>query len=106
MAPSCAAVFVRIKDADHSRQSGLLLPEMKASELPASLILPTLPFKEGHILWLDEGTGETEVRLTRRLETSGAFARYQYAYLDEQNRDSDNEDQSDGSDFDNIWSML
>ncbi|OOZ35163.1 hypothetical protein [Solemya velesiana gill symbiont] len=104
MAPSSAPAYVRIKGSDHSRECGLLLPELKASELPASLILATLPFRVGHVLLLDEGMGEQEVRLTRLLDSSGAFARFQFVYLED--KEAKSEEQTEESDFDNIWSML
>ncbi|MET0094106.1 MAG: hypothetical protein ABW120_11255 [Sedimenticola sp.] len=106
MAPSCAPIYARIKDAEHGRQCGLLLPELKDSELPESLILPTLPFKVGQTLHLDEGRGENDVRLTRLLESTGAFARFQFTYLEGQGRSTKEEEKGGEDDFDNIWSML
>lgn len=106
IAPSSTAVqvFIEDKDSYSSTQKGLLLPELVASGRPASLIIPTLPFKVGNTLRIIDGDREQEIRLTRLLESTGAFAQFQFIYQgnDDKGKHNDGSDE----DFDNIWSAI
>lgn len=109
VAPNATAVLVHdLEDnspASHP-QKCLLLPELKASELPASLILPTLPFKAGDLIMIDRAGIERKAKLTQLVETTGAFARFHFNYLDPRANDGDDQLNADPADFDNIWSVL
>ncbi len=60
---------------------GLLLPEGKDSKQHATLILPTLPFRPGSLISIDDGRDEMKARLSSLLETSGAFSHFSFSYL-------------------------
>ncbi len=86
ISPSAAPVSARLSDAsDHTQppREGLLLPELKTSNRPATLILPAIPFKTGDQLSIDDGSRERQVRLTRLLESTGSFAHFQFDQLDD-----------------------
>lgn len=103
IAPNATAVLVHDLEANNPAshaQKCLLLPELKASELPASLILPTLPFKAGDLVMIEREGHERKAKLTQLVETTGAFARFHFNYLDARPGDGD------PADFDNIWPML
>ncbi len=106
IAPSSRPVSVRPMDVDSGQppQKGLLLPELKAAGQPSCLLLPILPFKVGHELWLEDDSGERQIRLTRLLESSGAFSRFEYSYTS--SKSSGNNRGDDETDFDTIWSTL
>jgi hypothetical protein len=63
---------------DHSC---LELPGVKAADQPPSLLTPPLAYQPGDTVTLDEGGRRVEVQLTRLLENTGNFARFQYSAL-------------------------
>lgn len=58
----------------------LLVPESKAAERPASLVTPLMPFKVHSSLRVRHEDDERTIRLVRLLETTGAFAQFQFEY--------------------------
>lgn len=109
IAPNATAVLVHHLEGNNPAshpQKCLLLPELKASELPPSLILPTLPFKVGDLIMVDRAGVERKAKLTHLVETTGAFAQFHYTYLDPQLNDGDDLQNNDEADFDNIWPVL
>lgn len=58
----------------------LLVPEVISAHRPASLVAPVLRFKVGLSLRVRQGERERKVRLVRLLESTGAFAQYQFEY--------------------------
>ncbi len=58
----------------------LLLPEQTTSEQPDSLIVHALPYRVNDSVWIDDGRVKRRARLTRLLESTGAFSRFQYTY--------------------------
>ncbi len=107
IAPSVTAVLIHHLEGDdpasHAHKC-LLLPELRASGQSASLILPTLPFKTGDLVMINEANSERKARLTHLIETTGAFAQFHFIYLDAQSGGGRGID--DEADFDNIWPML
>jgi hypothetical protein len=82
------------------------LPELAASDQPACLILPTLPFKTGDLVMIvNEEGAERKARLTQLLETTGAFAQFHFSYPAAQTGNGDDL-ADDDTDFDTIWPML
>ncbi|MCW8943294.1 MAG: hypothetical protein OQL27_00900 [Sedimenticola sp.] len=109
ISPNASAVLIDLLNSENpssAPQKGLLLPEMKSSQRPASLILPTLPFKVEDGIMIRSGNGKRKAKLTRLLETTGAFAHFQFSYLTSQPGDEDTKEENHGSDFDTIWSTL
>ncbi len=109
IAPNSLAIQVRPagkSDYNKIQQGGLLLPELKAAGQPATLVIPTLPFKVGNTLWIDDSVGHQMVRLTRLLESTGAFSQFQFIYLHDQSEKEAERDDGEKEDFDNIWSMI
>jgi len=83
---------------------GLLLPEVRSSGQPATLILPTLPFRSGSLVMINDGREERKATLGRLLESTGAFAHFEFRY---QARPGGGDSQHhDSEDFDNFGSML
>lgn len=109
ISPNASAVDVDQLNSDNPSaipQKGLLLPELKSSEKPASLILPTLPFKVEDAIMIRSGNTRQKGKLTRLLETTGAFAHFQFTYLHPQPGDETKQRETNDDDFENIWSEL
>ncbi len=59
----------------------LILPEQTVSEQPKSLIVHALPYRVNDAVWIERKDAKKKARLTRLLESTGAFSRFQYTYL-------------------------
>lgn len=92
---------VEIADRPHK---GLLLPQPGNPEQTATLVLPTLPFKKGSLVMINNGQGEHKATLTSLLESTGAFAHFEFRY--QKQRQNGGDPHADSDDFDNVWSML
>ena len=82
-------------------QHCLLLPELKASCSPASLMCPALGFQVGDIAKLKDGDRESRIRVTRRLEEAGAYTRFLFAPVEKEEKRGPSD-----SEFDSIRSEL
>jgi hypothetical protein len=81
LSPGATAVWAYICEDDvhpSNKLQGILLPEIKAIKQPASLLLPSLPFRTGCISTLENRDKEEAIVLTRQLENTGAFAQYNF----------------------------
>lgn len=108
VSPNATAVEVDQLNSENPSgipQKGLLLPELKSSGRPVSMILPTLPFKVDDIVMVKSGSSKRKAKLIRLLETTGAFSHFQFNYLNLLPGEENKQKNSD-EDFDNIWSML
>ena len=82
LSPGARPVWARICRDDVSttiRMKGILLPELKSIKQPASLVLPSLPFRVGCISSLEYGGHKETIVLTRQLENTGIFGQYHFA---------------------------
>jgi len=82
LSPGATAVWACICEDDvhpSNKLQGILLPEIRAINQPASLLLPSLPFRTGCISTLQNGDRKESIILTRQLENTGAFAQYNFA---------------------------
>ncbi len=107
LSPSSSAVLIRRTSKEYRSEQAhkaILLPELTTSGQPTSLIVPSIPFNLGDIIWMEEGTIKQQIRLTRMLETTGAFAQFQFVPLVTENELSDDLDED--TDFESIWSTL
>ena len=81
LSSGATAVWASICEGDvhpGNKLQGILLPEIKAIKQPASLLLPSLPFRTGCISKLENRDKKETVILTRQLENTGAFAQYNF----------------------------
>lgn len=109
VSPNASAIEVDLLNSENPSgvpQKGLLLPELKSSERPASMILPTQPFKVDDVVMIKSGQNKRKAKLIRLLETTGAFTHFQFNYLNLLPGETDKPKNSDDDDFNNIWSML
>jgi len=61
--------------------SCLSLPEIKAIKQPATLLTPSLHYKVGDALILNDHGKMMNVQLTRLIENTGNYSRFQYAHV-------------------------
>ncbi|MGD8874594.1 MAG: hypothetical protein PVH38_05540, partial [Gammaproteobacteria bacterium] len=81
LSPGATAVWAYLCEDDvhaSNRLQGILLPEIKAIRQPASLLLPSLPFRTGCRSILENRGKKEAIILTRQLENTGAFAQYNF----------------------------
>ena len=84
LSPGATAVWARpCKDGINTgdKIQGILLPEIKAIKVQASLLLPSMPFRtDGSTTFEYNGNKET-VKLTHQLENTGSFTQYHFTPL-------------------------
>jgi len=105
LAPNASTIQSRLmKGAVSKKQeySCLSLPEMKIIQQPASLLTPSMHYKVGDALILNDHGKMMNVQLTRLLENTGNYSRFQYAPLNTREAhdfEKDIEQQTNGWDF-------
>ncbi|MDD1003329.1 molecular chaperone [Pseudomonas sp. TNT2022 ID642] len=99
-AQPCGLQLVRARD-DHSQYlRGLLLPEISAIDLPATLLAPRLPFQEGSKVLINTHGEEQRAGLDRRVASTHSFNQFAYRSLDTARNGGSEED------FDSLWKSL
>jgi hypothetical protein len=81
LSPGARAIWARpcregVNTGD--KMQGILLPEIKAIKIEASLLLPSLLFRTGSMATIEDGDQTTTVSLTRQLENTGRFSQYHF----------------------------
>jgi hypothetical protein len=79
LAPGASAIEAtncNEKSSVENRMNGILLPEIKALNQPATLLLPSLPFHVGCMITLLQNKNEERIKLTQQLENTGCFAQF------------------------------
>ena len=76
-----------------------------ASDSQASLVLSAMSLQTGVDLWLSTGGKEQKIRLTKLLEFSSAFVRYQFEFAETADDGNGNTNGTNGE-FDDLWSSL
>ncbi|MCB1752686.1 MAG: hypothetical protein KDI74_13275 [Gammaproteobacteria bacterium] len=86
----------------------ILLPDNQSTGKLPTLLTPALPFNSGDRVILNNGGSESEVILSRLMESTGAFSQFQYKSIKEgsQERSKDSRDRDPDSDFDSIWTTI
>jgi hypothetical protein len=82
LAPGAKAIRAAIcneKSSEGNKMNGFLLPEIRALNQPATLLLPSLPFRAGCTTTLQQETNEERIKLTQQLENTGCFAQFLFA---------------------------
>ncbi|EZP28614.1 molecular chaperone [Pseudomonas sp. RIT288] len=99
-AEPCGLQLVRSRD-DHSHYlRGLLLPEISAIDVPATLLAPRLPFQEGNKVLINTHGEEHRAGLDRRVASTHSFNQFAYRSLEAARNGGSEED------FDSLWKSL
>ncbi|WP_409315611.1 molecular chaperone [Pseudomonas sp. KCJK9016] len=96
----CGLQLVRSRDEHSHYLRGLLLPEISAIDLPATLLAPRLPFQEGSKVLINTLGEEHRAGLDRRVASTHSFNQFAYRSL-EAAQDGGSEE-----DFDSLWKSL
>ena len=100
LAPAVQPVEVEVDD---EYQACLLLPEAGSIESHSSTLISSPDaFPSKSTLMIDDKQRRRPIKLTRLLESTGAFSRYKFTYLDQ----PDDEADDDPASYENIWSTL
>ncbi|UVL84511.1 molecular chaperone [Pseudomonas sp. B21-028] len=102
-AQPCGVQLVREKSEPSHYLRGLLLPEISAIELPATMIAPRLPFQEGQQVLINTNGQELRAGLDRRVTSTHSFN--QFAYHQEDTGPAGGGGDQEG-DFDSLWKSL
>lgn len=104
-AEPCGLQLVRSRD-DHSQYlRGLLLPEISAIDLPATLLAPRLPFQEGNKVLINTNGQERRAGLDRRVASTNSFNQFAYRSLEASRNDNAAESGVE-EEFDSLWKSL
>jgi hypothetical protein len=97
----------RGRNEDYTR--GLLLPEIASLQQPATLLLPSPPFKPGDTAIVNCHGRDVRVRLTKLVENTGSFAQFQFTSLGEVSQPQVKKPARaapKSTDFDDVWELL
>jgi hypothetical protein len=84
LSPGATAVWARpCKDGINTgdKIQGILLPEIKAIKVQASLLLPSMPFRTDCSTTFEYNGNKETVKLTHQLENTGSFTQYHFTPL-------------------------
>ncbi|MGV8916418.1 MAG: molecular chaperone [Pseudomonas sp.] len=103
-AQPCGLQLVRAEpNAPYLR--GLLLPEVRAIDQPATLLAPRLPFQEGHKVKINASGEERNAGLGKRRTGTGSFNQFEYQTIDAP-RQPESTGTATDSEFDSLWTLL
>jgi len=80
ISPSVTAITVKA-DASADEGEGLLLPELKALKQPASIVVPRDAYTLGETLQLIHDSTITKALITKLVERTATFERFQYSLI-------------------------
>lgn len=114
LSPGAVAVGARPYPAisqDPHFSRALLLPEIRALQQPATLLLTAPPFRVGASAIINSHGREVKVKLHKMVENTGSFAQFQFVTLEETERAAKNPFQEEqetisASDLDEVWELL
>jgi len=108
-AQPCGLQLVRNSEETSQYLRALLLPEISAIGVPATLLAPRLPFQEGHKVMINTNGEERRAGLNNRKASTGSFNQFEYR-LFEQPVAVRNEATAGGAgaeeDFGSLWKTL
>lgn len=83
----------------------LLLPEVRVTEQPATILAPRLPFQEGNSVNINIAGEERGGVLNKRRASSGSYNQFEYQTFDAPKQTSADQPKPD-QEFDSLWSSL
>jgi len=106
---SSEAITARKKDTSDtpmSTEKCILLPDNRSTGKTSTLVTPALPFNTGDTVILGDTDVEQEVRLTRLMESTGAFSQFQFRIIKERSQKDSENNREQNANFDSIWSAI
>lgn len=109
-AQPCGLQLIRGDEPQSEYLRGLVLPEIRAIDIPATLLAPRLPFQEGHKVVLNTNGEEHRAGLLKRLATTGSFNQFEYRFAEQAapviSRHAVSDTPGREEDFDSLWRDL
>lgn len=109
-AQPCGVQWVRANEPNSEFLRGLLLPEIRAIDVPATLLAPRLPFQEGHKVVINTLGEEHPASLGKRVTATGSFNQFEYSAHDHPNEppiiQPGAEEAAPEENFDSLWRDL
>jgi hypothetical protein len=89
----------------------LLLPEIRALEQPATLLLTSPPFRTGGTAIVNSHGRDVKVKLHKMVENTGSFAQFQFVTLTDNSSPAKNPFQEEqeptpAAELDEVWDLL
>lgn len=105
-AQPCGLQLVRVSEQNSQFLRGLLLPEIRAIDIPASLLAPRMPFQEGNKVIINNQGEEQPAGLGARMTGTGSFNQFEYHLLEVAKPATATDDAAPEEDFDSLWKDL
>ncbi|PVZ15461.1 MULTISPECIES: molecular chaperone [unclassified Pseudomonas] len=109
-AQPCGVQLVRGNEPNSEYLRGLLLPEIRAIDIPATLMAPRLPFQEGHKVRINTHGDERNAGLGKRVAATGSFNQFEYLTLEQPGDPAGKQHGAEHSapeeNFDSLWRDL
>lgn len=112
LSPGAVGVAARMDLKTRSRSEdftrGLLLPEIASIQQPATMLLPSPPFKLNDTAIINCHGKDVRVRLTKLVENTGSFAQFQFESLGEIETQKPRKPNRKplSKDFDDVWELI
>jgi hypothetical protein len=107
-AQPCGLQLIRTSEGNSQYLRALLLPEISAMDLPATLLAPRLPFQEGNKVMINTDGEEHRAGLNKRLTSTGSFNQFAYSSLEQTSTENaiGSGAHSVEDEFDSLWKSL
>lgn len=99
-AQPCGLQLNRVGDQNPPYLRGLLLPEVRAIDQPATVLAPRLPFQEGQQVKINTSGEERDAHLGKRRTGTPSFNQFEYQVIETPTAPA----QAD--EFDSLWTLL
>jgi hypothetical protein len=105
IAPFAQACGMQLLRAEQSSQylRALLLPEVRAIDVPATVVAPRLPFEDGSKVMINTSGDERRATLKNRKATTGSYNQFEYQILEGPKTAPQAGPEQE---FDSLWTVL
>ncbi|TDV65966.1 molecular chaperone [Pseudomonas sp. LP_7_YM] len=105
VAPFGQACGMQLLRSEQSSQylRALLLPEVRAIDVPATVIAPRLPFEDGSKVMINSSGEERRATLSNRRATTGSYNQFEYQILEGPKKAAPDPGEQE---FDSLWTVL
>jgi hypothetical protein len=109
IAPFAQACGLQLLRTEHKSQylRALLLPEVRAIDVPPTVMAPRLPFEEGSKVLINTSGQERRAGLSKRRSTTGSYNQFEYQIHEGPKKvDAPADDSAPEQEFDSLWGVL
>jgi hypothetical protein len=107
IAPFAQACGMQLLRGEQSSQylRALLLPEVRAIDVPATVVAPRLPFEDGSKVMINTTGDERRATLSNRRATTGSYNQFEYQILEAPKKPAPGSEVPE-QEFDSLWTVL